>query len=100
VSPRLAFHYGVPADAALLAYDPALHVLAVATRNGQIKLFGRDNTQALLQSPSPVPSKFLRFAEGQRVLLNVNAKNQIEASLFSDLSVLVWLNVVSFLVCC
>uniref|UniRef100_A0A0E0H4F0 Lethal giant larvae (Lgl)-like C-terminal domain-containing protein n=1 Tax=Oryza nivara TaxID=4536 RepID=A0A0E0H4F0_ORYNI len=72
VSPRLAFHYGVPADAALLAYDPALHVLAVATRNGQIKLFGRDNTQALLQSPSPVPSKFLRFAEGQGVLLNVN----------------------------
>uniref|UniRef100_A0A0D3FYZ7 Lethal giant larvae (Lgl)-like C-terminal domain-containing protein n=1 Tax=Oryza barthii TaxID=65489 RepID=A0A0D3FYZ7_9ORYZ len=71
VSPRLAFHYGVPADAALLAYDPALHVLAVATRNGQIKLFGRDNTQALLQSPSPVPSKFLRFAEGQGVLLNI-----------------------------
>nr|CAH66754.1 OSIGBa0158F05.3 [Oryza sativa] len=98
VSPRLAFHYGVPADAALLAYDPALHVLAVATRNGQIKLFGRDNTQALLQSPSPVPSKFLRFAEGQGVLLNVNVKNQIEASLFSDLSVLVWLNVVSFLI--
>uniref|UniRef100_A0A0E0KU00 Lethal giant larvae (Lgl)-like C-terminal domain-containing protein n=2 Tax=Oryza punctata TaxID=4537 RepID=A0A0E0KU00_ORYPU len=72
VSPRLAFHYGVPADAALLAYDPALHVLAIATRNGQIKLFGRDNTQALLQSPSPVPCKFLRFAEGQGVLLNVN----------------------------
>uniref|UniRef100_A0A0D9W898 Lethal giant larvae (Lgl)-like C-terminal domain-containing protein n=1 Tax=Leersia perrieri TaxID=77586 RepID=A0A0D9W898_9ORYZ len=71
VSPRLAFHYGVPADAALLAYDPILHVLAVATRNGQIKLFGRDNTQALLQSPSPTPSKFLRFAEGQGVLLNV-----------------------------
>ncbi|KAL5215173.1 hypothetical protein ABZP36_004325 [Zizania latifolia] len=78
VSPRLAFHYGVPADAALLAYDPVLHVLAVATRNGQVKLFGRDNTQALLQSPSPIPSKFLRFAEGQGVLLNVNAKNQIE----------------------
>ena len=32
VSPRLAFHYGVPADATLLAYDPVLHVLAVATR--------------------------------------------------------------------
>ncbi|PNT61666.1 hypothetical protein BRADI_5g18470v3 [Brachypodium distachyon] len=78
VSPRLAFHYGVPADAALLAYDPILHVLAVATRNGQIKLFGRDNTQALLQSPSPVPSKFLQFADGQGVLLNVNTQNQIE----------------------
>ncbi|CAM0903341.1 unnamed protein product [Alopecurus aequalis] len=78
VSPRLAFHYGVPADAALLAYDPLLHVLAVATRNGQIKLFGRDNTQALLQSPSPIPSKFLRFADGQGVLLNVNTQNQIE----------------------
>uniref|UniRef100_A0ACD5UUB5 Uncharacterized protein n=1 Tax=Avena sativa TaxID=4498 RepID=A0ACD5UUB5_AVESA len=78
VSPRLAFHYGVPADAALLAYDPLLHVLAVATRNGQIKLFGRDNTQALLQSPSPIPSKFLQFADGQGVLLNVNTQNQIE----------------------
>ncbi|KAJ1272307.1 hypothetical protein BS78_06G192200 [Paspalum vaginatum] len=78
VSPRLAFHYGVPADAALLAYDPVLHVLAVATRNGQIKLFGRDNTQALLQSPSPLPSRFLQFAEGQGVLLNVNTQNQIE----------------------
>ncbi|XP_062185460.1 uncharacterized protein LOC133889038 [Phragmites australis] len=78
VSPRLAFHYGVPADAALLAYDPVLHVLAVATRNGQVKLFGRDNTQALLQSPAPLPSRFLRFAEGQGVLLNVNTQNQIE----------------------
>nr|CAB3485438.1 unnamed protein product [Digitaria exilis] len=78
VSPRLAFHYGVPADASLLAYDPVLHVLAVATRNGQIKLFGRDNTQALLQSPSPLPSRFLQFAEGQGVLLNVNTQNQIE----------------------
>ncbi|KAL6882619.1 hypothetical protein ACP4OV_011309 [Aristida adscensionis] len=78
VSPRLAFHYGVPADAALLAYDPLLHVLAVATRNGQIKLFGRDNTQALLQSPAPLPSRFLQFADGQGVLLNVNTQNQIE----------------------
>ncbi|CAN6249750.1 unnamed protein product [Urochloa humidicola] len=78
VSPRLAFHYGVPADAALLAYDPVLHVLAVATRNGQIKLFGRDNTQALLQSPSPLPSRFLQFAEGQGILLSVNTQNQIE----------------------
>ncbi|XP_066343646.1 uncharacterized protein [Miscanthus floridulus] len=78
VSPRLAFHYGVPADAALLAYDPILHVLAVATRNGQIKLFGRDNTQALLQFPSPLPSRLLQFAEGQGVLLNVNTQNQIE----------------------
>ncbi|VAH35190.1 unnamed protein product [Triticum turgidum subsp. durum] len=78
VSPRLAFHYGVPADAALLAYDPLLHVLAVATRNGQIKLLGRDNTQALLQSPSPIPSKFLQFADGQGVLLSVNTQNQIE----------------------
>uniref|UniRef100_A0A453CMF3 Lethal giant larvae (Lgl)-like C-terminal domain-containing protein n=1 Tax=Aegilops tauschii subsp. strangulata TaxID=200361 RepID=A0A453CMF3_AEGTS len=78
VSPRLAFHYGVPADAALLAYDPLLHVLAVATRNGQIKLLGRDNTQALLQSPSPIPSKFMQFADGQGVLLSVNTQNQIE----------------------
>nr|CAB3487948.1 unnamed protein product [Digitaria exilis] len=62
----------------LPARIPVLHVLAVATRNGQIKLFGRDNTQALLQSPSPLPSRFLQFAEGQGVLLNVNTQNQIE----------------------
>jgi hypothetical protein len=29
-------------------------------RDGRIKLFGRDNTQALLESPEAEPSKFLQ----------------------------------------
>jgi hypothetical protein len=70
----LAFHYGVPADATILAVatslpfaSPSSSLLflrrcrrACACRNGQIKLFARDNTQALLQSPGPLSSMFLR----------------------------------------
>jgi hypothetical protein len=43
--------------------------LSYACSNGQIKLFGRDNTQALLQSPSPIPSKFLRVTTTALLLL-------------------------------
>ncbi|KAJ3680432.1 hypothetical protein LUZ60_016710 [Juncus effusus] len=78
VNPVLAFHYGVPSESSLLAFDPVQQILAVATRNGQIKLFGRDNTQALLQSENAIPCKILKFMVNQGVLLNVNIQNQIE----------------------
>ncbi|XP_020083901.1 uncharacterized protein LOC109707188 isoform X3 [Ananas comosus] len=52
--------------------------MAMATRNGHIKLFGRDNTQALLQSDAAVPSKFLQFMDNQGILLNVTTENHIE----------------------
>ncbi|XP_038975430.1 uncharacterized protein LOC103720924 isoform X1 [Phoenix dactylifera] len=78
VNPRLIFHYGVPAGASSMAYDPIQHILAISTRNGQIKLFGKDNTQALLQSQEAVPSKFLQFMENQGILLNVTVQNHIE----------------------
>ncbi|XP_057530674.1 uncharacterized protein LOC130809064 isoform X2 [Amaranthus tricolor] len=78
VNPRLAFHYGLPSSAAMFAYDPVQKILAVSTKNGLIKLFGKDNTQALLQSNDAQPSKFLQFIQNQGILLNVTSKDQIE----------------------
>ncbi|KAJ4746628.1 Transducin/WD40 repeat-like superfamily protein [Rhynchospora pubera] len=78
VNPVLSFHYGIPTDSSVLAYDPVQQILAIATRNGQIKLFGRDNSQTLLQSLNVAPTIFLQFIHNQGILLNVNSQNQIE----------------------
>lgn len=78
VDPRLAFHYGVPSGAAMLAYDPVQKIVAISTKNGLIKLLGKNNTQALLESNDVQPSKFLQFVHNHGILLNVTFKNQIE----------------------
>ncbi|KAJ8427822.1 hypothetical protein Cgig2_001633 [Carnegiea gigantea] len=70
VYPRLAFHYGIPSEAAKLAYDPVQKIVAVSTKNGQIKLLGKDNTQALLESNDVQPSKFLQVWDIDRKTLS------------------------------
>ncbi|KAF5735885.1 hypothetical protein HS088_TW14G00014 [Tripterygium wilfordii] len=78
VEPRVAFHYGIPSGSTMFAYDSIQNILAISTLDGRIKLFGRDNTQALLHSQEALPSKFLQFIPNQGVLLNVTIKNHIE----------------------
>ncbi|XP_010432265.1 PREDICTED: uncharacterized protein LOC104716576 isoform X2 [Camelina sativa] len=78
VEPRVALHYGLPSGSHLFAYDPIQKTLAVSTKDGRIKLFGKDQTQALLVSEEASASRFLEFVQNQGILLNVNAKNQIE----------------------
>lgn len=78
VNPRPVFHYGLPDGCNLLAQDPVQNILATSTIDGRIKLFGQDNTQAALESPEAVPSKFLQFIHNQQFLINVNAKDHIE----------------------
>ncbi|XP_019172350.1 PREDICTED: uncharacterized protein LOC109167711 [Ipomoea nil] len=78
VNPRLAYHYGVPPGALLLAYDSIQKILALSTKDGRIKLFGKDGAQALLESPNIVPSKFLQFMENQGFLIKINVDNHIE----------------------
>ncbi|CAL8118646.1 unnamed protein product [Prunus armeniaca] len=78
IDPCLLFHYGIPSGCNMLAYDPIQKILAVSSK---IKLSGKDNTQALLESVNAIPSKFLQFVENQGILVNVNSKNHIEASL-------------------
>lgn len=78
VEPRLAFHYGIPSGSTTSAYDSIQKILALSTRDGQIKLFGKDNSQTLLESKEAIPSKFLQFMENQGFLLNVTSKNEIE----------------------
>uniref|UniRef100_A0A2P2JLI5 Uncharacterized protein LOC105628567 n=1 Tax=Rhizophora mucronata TaxID=61149 RepID=A0A2P2JLI5_RHIMU len=78
VEPRLAFHYGIPSGAILLAYDPPQMLLAISTKDGRIKLFGKDNAQALLQSPEALPSKFSQFFQNKGILVNITSSNHIE----------------------
>ncbi|CAB4268911.1 unnamed protein product [Prunus armeniaca] len=86
IDPCLLFHYGIPSGCNMLAYDPIQKILAcsfvsITLKDGRIKLSGKDNTQALLESVNAIPSKFLQFVENQGILVNVNSKNHIEASL-------------------
>ncbi|KAH9662353.1 Lgl C domain-containing protein [Citrus sinensis] len=61
VDPRLVFHYGFPSGCNKFAYDPLQKILAAATKDGRIKLYGRhNNTQALLESSEAVSTKFLQ----------------------------------------
>lgn len=50
----------------------------MSTNDGRIKLFGMDGAQALLQSETASPSKFLQFIENQGILLNINLQNHVE----------------------
>ncbi|XP_071735341.1 uncharacterized protein [Rutidosis leptorrhynchoides] len=78
VDPHHVFHYGIPAGCKLLAQDPIQKILAMSTIDGRIKLFGQDNTQAVLESPEAVRSKFLQFVHNQPFLINVTANDHIE----------------------
>ncbi|KAJ4837935.1 hypothetical protein Tsubulata_022530 [Turnera subulata] len=72
VEPRVVFHYGIPSGATMFAYDSFQRILALSTQDGRVKLFGKDNTQALLESPESVPSKFLQVWDvDKRVLSHV-----------------------------
>ncbi|XP_019172348.1 PREDICTED: uncharacterized protein LOC109167710 isoform X1 [Ipomoea nil] len=78
VNPRLVYHYGVPTGALLLSYDSIQKILAISTKDGRIKVFGKDGAQALLESPNIVPSKFMQFMENQGFLIKINVDNHIE----------------------
>ncbi|KAK7262765.1 hypothetical protein RJT34_30345 [Clitoria ternatea] len=78
VDPRLVFHQGVPLGGAKFAYDTIQKILALSTKDGRIKLYGKDNAQAMLESSEPLPSKFLQFIQNQGVLINVTSNNHVE----------------------
>lgn len=78
IEPCLVFHYGIPSGSVLLAHDSIQQILAVSTKDGRIKLYGKYSTQAMLESAETVPSKFLEFFNNQGILLNINASNHIE----------------------
>ncbi|KAH1206126.1 Craniofacial development protein 2 [Glycine max] len=70
VDPRLVFHHGVPSGGAKFAYDTIQRILALSTKDGQIKLYGKDNAQAMLESSEPLPSKFLQVWDIDKKLLS------------------------------
>ncbi|GAB4847625.1 hypothetical protein Ancab_026686 [Ancistrocladus abbreviatus] len=75
---HVAFHYGIPSGSFMFAYDSLQKILAISTKDGRIKLLGRDNTQVLLESTEILATKFLQFIDNQGLLLRVTIKNQIE----------------------
>lgn len=78
LEPSLSGHYGIPTTSTTLAFDSIQCILAIASRDGRIKLFGADEGQVLLQSPNPSSCKFMQFLENQGILLNLTSRNDIE----------------------
>ncbi|CAK9858240.1 unnamed protein product [Sphagnum jensenii] len=78
LQPRLSVHQGIPATASILAFEPVQRVLAVASLDGRIKLFGLPGLEILLQSPTPAPGKFLKFMNNGEQLVQITTQNNIE----------------------
>ncbi|WVZ67174.1 hypothetical protein U9M48_016293 [Paspalum notatum var. saurae] len=75
---QIVIHCGVPYTASLLTFDPVQRLLAVATLDGRIKIFGGDNIEGLLISPNSVPYKFLQFITNQGLLVAISNENEIQ----------------------
>ncbi|XP_052162522.1 uncharacterized protein LOC127779694 [Oryza glaberrima] len=75
---QIALHYGIPYTASLLAFDPVQRLLALATLDGRIKIFGGDNIEGLLISPNSLPYKFLQFIQNQGFLIAISNENEIQ----------------------
>eukprot|EP00850_Spirogloea_muscicola_P016806 SM000139S00123 [mRNA] locus=s139:219620:229335:- [translate_table: standard] len=78
LNPRLVAHHGVPSSASILAYEPVQRLLAVGTRIGQIKVFGGQGVEALLQSPNRAPCRLLEFVPNRGRLIQITTRNNIE----------------------
>ncbi|GKU92133.1 hypothetical protein SLEP1_g5901 [Rubroshorea leprosula] len=76
--PCITLHYGIPATASILAFDPIQRLLAVGTLDGRIKVIGGDNVEGLLVSPKKLPFKYLEFLQNQGFLASVSNGNEIQ----------------------
>ncbi|XP_057947771.1 uncharacterized protein LOC131143469 [Malania oleifera] len=75
---QVAVHYGIPATASILAFDPIQGLLAIGTLDGRIKVIGGDNIEGLLKSEKKVPYKFLEFLENKGALVGISNDNDIQ----------------------
>lgn len=78
LQPHLLMHHGMPATSCVVAYDPVQHMLAIATQDGRIKVFGAAGLENFLQSSKQSPIRFLQFLNNQGLLVSTNAENDIE----------------------
>ncbi|KAK7300521.1 hypothetical protein RJT34_11367 [Clitoria ternatea] len=75
---RVVFHYGVPSTASILAFDRVQRLLAVATLDGRIKVFGGDNIEGTLISRKQTFFKNLEFLQNQGFLVSISGDNVIQ----------------------
>ncbi|CAH9069553.1 unnamed protein product [Cuscuta europaea] len=75
---RIAIHYGIPATASILAFDPIQQLLAIGTSDGRIKVVGGNNIEGLLVSPKTQSFKNLEFLENQGFIVSISNENEIQ----------------------
>uniref|UniRef100_A0A6N2KMC9 Uncharacterized protein n=1 Tax=Salix viminalis TaxID=40686 RepID=A0A6N2KMC9_SALVM len=54
---QVVVHYGIPSTASLLAFDSIQRLLAIATLDGRLKVFGGDGIEVIFTSPKQLPYK-------------------------------------------
>ncbi|VFQ77470.1 unnamed protein product [Cuscuta campestris] len=74
----IAVHYGIPATASIMAFDPIQQLLAIGTSDGRIKVVGGDYIEGLLVSHKPHPFKNLEFLENQGFIVSISNENEIQ----------------------
>ncbi|KAG2180441.1 hypothetical protein INT44_003445 [Umbelopsis vinacea] len=66
--------YGTPGPVTSIGYDPVQSILAIGTKKGCVKLFGK-GISCTLQIEKPAPIKYLTFQCGQPKLAVVDSRN-------------------------
>ncbi|KAI8582168.1 hypothetical protein K450DRAFT_229334 [Umbelopsis ramanniana AG] len=66
--------YGTPGPATSIGFDPVQSILAIGTKKGCVKIFGK-GISCTLQIEKPAPIKYLTFQCGQPKLAVVDSRN-------------------------
>ncbi|KAH8553946.1 WD40-repeat-containing domain protein [Umbelopsis sp. PMI_123] len=66
--------YGTPGPVTTIAYDPVQSILAIGTKKGCVKIFGK-GISCTLCIEKPAPIKFLMFQSGHPKLAVVDSRN-------------------------
>lgn len=78
IEPQLKAHHGIPGTASILAYDAVQRLLAVGTRDGRIKVCGREGVEVCFISSEGAPCKYLEFFMNGSCLIQATTRDHIE----------------------
>lgn len=78
---RMQAHHGIMPGAVTVAFDPVHRLLAVGTMQGEVKLFGREGVELVVQQREPgepaSPITFLVFVPSQERLVCVSGNSAV-----------------------
>jgi len=73
--PRIVNHHGILSPASSMAYDPVNMLLAVGSKHGNIKLYGRNGVETLLPKAHELNVKFIAFIPHEAKMLTIDDSN-------------------------